>query len=57
MEKPEWRKTLEEATAQSTTNLNNHKDTANIHRVIYVSTAEPTSTDGKNGDIWLVYQA
>ena len=57
MEKPEWKKQLEEIDAQQTINLNTHKSTANIHRAVHLSTAEPKSTDGKDGDIWLIYQA
>lgn len=35
--------------------VNTHTTAANIHRKIYVSTAEPTASDGANGDIWIVY--
>jgi hypothetical protein len=27
------------------------------HPTITISTSEPTSADGKNGDIWLVYSS
>lgn len=57
MEKPEWKKQLEEMNAQNTVALNTHKSTSNIHRAVYLSTAEPKSTDGQDGDIWLVYKA
>ena len=67
MEKPEWKKELDEHqkiwNKNSATNIANHlgHDTndpnGKIHRGIYISTAEPTSADGKNGDIWLIYEA
>ena len=27
-----------------------------MHRDIYISTASPTTNDGKDGDIWIVYK-
>lgn len=67
MNKPEWKKELEKQqtiwNTETATRISNHLghdavDTnGKIHRAIYVSTAEPTSTDGKDGDVWLVYEA
>lgn len=61
MKKPEWKKELDSAVAgaknEATTSLNSHKNTANIHRAIYISTVSPTNTDGKNGDVWIVYES
>lgn len=57
MNKPEWRKELEEHKEEfeaHKTEFTAHTGTANIHREIFVSTATPTSSDGKDGDIWLV---
>lgn len=45
MKKPEWDKELAD-----------HEETENIHRAIFVSTSEPTAADGKDGDIWIVYE-
>ena len=45
MKTPEWDKELEE-----------HEETENIHRAIFISTASPKSSDGKDGDIWIVYK-
>ena len=42
----EWKEALDE-----------HTETADIHRTIHVSTATPTSSDGKDGDIWFVVEA
>ena len=45
MKTPEWDKEHKE-----------HEETENIHRAIFVSTEEPTDADGKDGDIWIVYE-
>lgn len=45
-----------EGEASAPTWFTEHTNTANIHRAIYVSTAEPKKTDGNDGDIWIVYE-
>ena len=44
MNKPEWSKALDE------------HNQGEKHRTIFVSTANPTATDGVDGDIWIVYE-
>lgn len=60
MKKPEWLKKLEAATAKLktdlTTDLTTHTETADIHRIIHISTVSPTNADGKDGDIWITYE-
>lgn len=50
MKMPEWLKKIIEE-------LQKHKEEANIHRAIHVSDKAPTSADGKDGDIWIQYEA
>lgn len=50
MKMPEWLKKIIEE-------LQKHKEEANIHRAIHVSTQAPTTADGKDGDIWIQYKA
>lgn len=61
MKKPEWKKELDSAVSgaktEAITNLNMHKLETNIHRAIYVSTVSPANQDGKDGDIWITYEA
>ena len=60
MKKPEWLKKLEEVTTKLKTDLtkdlSTHKETADIHRTIHISTVSPTNADGKDGDIWITYE-
>ena len=49
MKTPEWDKELDKG-------LKEHEETENVHRAIFVSKSEPKSTDGKDGDIWIVYK-
>jgi len=60
MKKPEWMKRLEEAVSNLRTTLsselNSHKSTTDIHRTIHISTVSPTNADGKDGDIWIIYE-
>ena len=37
-------------------NSNGVADNGGYFRNIQISTSEPTSSDGKNGDIWIVYE-
>lgn len=49
MKMPEWlKKLLDEITK--------HKQEANIHRAIHVSTEAPTDDVGEDGDIWIQYE-
>lgn len=61
MKKPEWKKELDESvsaeTTRATNELNSHKNTANIHRAIYISSASPNASEGNDGDVWITYEA
>ena len=67
MKNPEWDKEINKAKAELnntiTANknelsqgLSTHTSEANTHRAIFVSTSTPTSSSGKDGDIWIVYE-
>lgn len=48
---------LASPTFTGTPTTNNTTTMTAMLRNITISTSEPTSTDGNNGDIWLVYEA